>query len=329
MAKDKIRKPSRASAEERQKIEERNDGERRRIKVPGTSVEMEQNVGTYKDVPKVRPYVFNEAEVRQIAVGVKLDLNICLTGPTGCGKTTLPTALAACLNQPMIRFNCHGETRVSNMVGLDRPVAKDGVLTLQFSERALVRAMREGYWVLFDEIDAALPSVLFVLQSVLEEGNRRLFIPELDEEVEAHPWFRLFATGNTIGYRNSARAAHAGTSPLNDAFVDRFGMMIACDYPSKAEEVERIKVNVPHCPDLVVEAIARVASELRSDQKFRSDFSTRRCVQWARLVPEMGGPPAIFDAAECSIARKMKNPTDVQVFREVLQRICGANPNAR
>lgn len=313
----KERKPKRAAPEE--------TGDT--MEIPGTGTYMPKRgqlpPESVRDVPAIKPYVFGEREVSQIAVGVKLGLNVCLTGPTGCGKTTLPTMLAAFLGHPMIRFNCHGETRVSTMVGLDRPVAKDGVLTLQFSERALVRAMRRGYWVLFDEIDAALPSVLFVLQSVLEEDNRRVFIPELDEEVQAAEGFQIFATGNTIGYRAGARAAHNGTNPLNDAFVDRFGMVIACDYPSKDEEVKRVHANVPSCEELVIEAICRVANELRADTTFRSDFSTRRCVQWARLVPEMGGAAAIFDAAECAVARKMRNPSDAKVFREVLQRVTG------
>ncbi len=314
------REPTKVVAE----TEERDHRNWEYLTIPGTEIQMRKLKAAHRDVPHQRPYVFDAALVRQIEVGVRLGLNVAFTGPTGTGKTSLPTALAALLNRPMIRFNCHGETRVSNMVGLDRPVAKDGVLTLQFSERALVRAMREGYWVLFDEIDAALPSVLFVLQSVLEEGNRRLFVPELDAELDADEDFQVFVTGNTIGYRNNARANHSGTNPLNDAFLDRFGMVIACDYPTKVEEVKRVSINVPSCPAIVVEAICRTAAELRNDQKFRSDFSTRRCVQWARLVPELGGPTAIFEAAECAVARKLKNPVDAAVFREVLQRVTGS-----
>jgi MoxR-like ATPase len=291
--------------------------------IPGTEIKMMALRTRHRDVPAARPYVFDAVQVRQIAVGVRLGMNIALTGPTGCGKTTLPLALASVLNRPVVRFNCHGETRVSNMIGLDRPVAVEGVLTLQFSERALLRAMREGYWVVFDEIDAAAPPVLFVLQSVLEEGNRRVFVPELDAEVVAAPGFQVFATGNTLGFRNAARAAHSGTNPMNDAFLDRFGMVIGCDYPSKDDEVLRVSANVPDCPRLIVEAICRVASELRADTKFRSDFSTRRCVQWARLVPELGGASAIFEAADCAVTRKMKNATDAVVFKEILQRICG------
>lgn len=277
----------------------------------------------HPDAPLPRPYVFDREQVRHVSIGLKLDLNIALTGPTGCGKTMLPTMLAAAIGQPMIRFNCNGETRVSSMVGIDRPAVHDGVLTLRFSERALVKAMREGYWVLFDEIDAALPSVLMVLQPVMEEDNRRLYVPELEEEVRGHEHFRVFATGNTIGYRSLARAQHAGTNPLNDAFLDRFGMVIACDYPDKDTETQRIKVNVPGCHALVAEAISRVAAELRSDDKFKSDFSTRRCVQWARLTTELGGPAHIYEAVELAVLRKLRNPTDASVCREVMQRVLG------
>jgi cobaltochelatase CobS len=293
------------------------------FEIPNTTVKMKPRAEHHEDAPEIKPYIFNQKQVQQIAVGVKLGLNIALTGPTGCGKTTLPTQLAAQLGYPVIRFNCNGETRVSSMVGMDRPAVQDGALTLKFSPAALIKAMREGYWVILDEIDAALPSVLFVLQPVLEEDNRQLFVPELNETVEAHDDFRIFATGNTFGYRATARSAHAGTNPMNDAFVDRFGMLIACDYPNRAEELERLKVNCPDVSPLALDGISRVAEALRSDEKFKADFSTRRCVQWARLVPELGGLPMIFDAAECAVVRKLRNPTDAAVTREVMQRIFG------
>lgn len=291
------------------------------IEIPGTAVRMPKRNPRHEDAPHTIPYVFNEQQVKQIAIGVRLGLNVALTGPTGCGKSTLPTALAAYLGHPLIRFNCHGETRVSNMVGMDKPAMQDGVLTLKFSRAALIRAMEGGYWVLFDEIDAALPSVLFVLQAVLEEGNRRIHVPEMDREVRAAEGFQVFATGNTIGYRSIARASHAGTNPLNDAFIDRFGMVIACDYPERQEEIRRVAVNCPETDRIIIDGICRVAESLRADERFKSDFSTRRCVQWSRLVPEFGGAVGIYDAAECSVLRKLRNPTDAQVAREIMKRI--------
>lgn len=272
-------------------------------------------------VPKPRPYVFDEKQCEEIAVGVKRNMNVLLTGPTGCGKTSVIGAIAAMTSMPLVRFNCDGETRVSNLRGMMKPTSQDGVLSLTFSPGDLAIAMEEGWWVLLDEIDAALPSVLFVLQPVLEEDRRELHIPELKKTIEAHPDFRIFATGNTIGFRAAARARHAGTNPMNAAFVDRFGVVISCDYPSKDAERDRIRVNVPELDFDFAEGIARVADALRKDEKFKADFSTRRCVQWARLIHDLDND--VLRAADLAVLRKLESPTDAKVARAVIRRIFG------
>lgn len=293
------------------------------VEIPGTGVSMPGFAAPREGSPPKRPFVFPKEQTEDIAIATRLAMNVCLTGPTGCGKTSLPLAIAGELNQPIMRFNLDGETRVPNLRGMHRPAAKDGVLTLEFSYGDLAVAMKNGWWVLLDEIDAALPSVLFVLQPVLEEGNRSLRIPETGEVVHAHPDFRLFATANTVGYRAQARSRHAGANPMNAAFVDRFGMLIAADYPTKDEEVKRVLANVPECDPDFVEVICRIAERLRTDAKFVSDFSTRRCVQWARLTVEYDY--SLMRAAELSVIRKMESPLDAKITREVIQRFVGSN----
>ena len=284
------------------------------IEIPDCGITMKGYARPHPRAPRVRPYRFPQTQVEDISIAIEENMNVMLTGPTGCGKTSIIIALAAILGRPLIRFNMNGETRVSSLVGQKRPATKDGALTLEFCKGDLAIAMQEGYWVLGDEFDAAPPPVLFVMQPVLEEDNRKLHLPDTGETITAHPDFRFFATGNTIGYRANARARHAGTHMMNAALVDRFGMVIAADYPERTEEIERIKVNVPECDEGFIDGIARVAEELRKDDKFRADFSTRRCIQWARLVHRYDYD--VLRAAELAVVRKLESATDAKVARE-------------
>ena len=277
-----------------------------------------------KTVPAEVIAISYVGEVMTYDLSLESPHNFLANGVTvhNCGKTALPRAICAELGEPLVRFNCDGETRVSNLRGLNVPAAKDGVLSLTFSPGDLAICMREGYKVLLDEIDAALPSVRFVLQPVLEEDNRTLHIPETSETIVASEDFGVFATGNTIGYRAVARASHAGTTQMNAAFLDRFGMVISCDYPSREDEFKRVKINVPNCDDDMVDGICRAAEELRADEKFKSDFSTRRCIQWARLMVEFGAEN-ILHTSELAAVRKLEFATDAKVAREVIARIFG------
>lgn len=297
--------------------------------IPGTTVVMKRREPAHKDAPEKRPFIFPADQVADVATGLKCGMNIMLTGPTGCGKTALPRAICAELGLPMVRFNLDGETRVSNLRGMNMPAAKDGVLTLQFSRGALAQCMVDGYVVLLDEIDAALPSVRFVLQPVLEEDNRSLTIPETGETITARDnGFAVFATGNTIGFRAMQRAAYAGTNMMNAAFLDRFGMVISAEYPTPTQEFERVRLNVPGCDDAIIDGICRVAGDLRNDEKFTSDFSTRRCVQWARLC-EHWGIEGVLRAAQASVFRKLESSTDARVAQEITKRIFGYDQDAK
>lgn len=283
------------------------------------------SAGSPGPIPKIEPYSFDEKLLRDFAVGVKLATPVLLVGPPGCGKTSLPQQVAARLGIPFARVNCDGELRRAHLVGqwLPEP-AEGGGMSVRWHDSTLVQAVRHGWWLVLDELDAASPAVTMVLQSLLEPG-RRMHLAETSDTIEAHPRFRVFATGNTFGERAVNRASHAGTLMQNAAFVDRFGMVLSLDYPSCMEELARIALHVPEAsdPDLrdYYLAIAHCAAELRKDKSFKTDLSTRRLIQWARLMPFYDHD--LIATSEAAIVRKFTNPADAGVFRAILRRVGG------
>lgn len=89
--------------------------------------------------------------------------------------------------------------------------------------------MRDGHWIILDELNLAPTDVLEALNRVLDD-NRELFIPETQETVRADPNFMLFATQNPPG-------VYGGRKMLSRAFRNRFVELHFNEIPSKELEI--------------------------------------------------------------------------------------------
>ncbi|KAK3926205.1 Midasin [Frankliniella fusca] len=71
-------------------------------------------------------------------------------------------------------------------------------LAFSFVEGSLVKALKEGKWVLLDEINLASAQTLECLSSLLEGSSGSLYLLERgdDQSIERHPNFRIFAAMN-------------------------------------------------------------------------------------------------------------------------------------
>ncbi|KAI1718698.1 AAA domain (dynein-related subfamily) domain-containing protein [Ditylenchus destructor] len=138
-------------------------------------------------------------------------LPILLEGETSAGKTSIIQHLAKATGNRVFRINNHEHTDVQEYIGNYRP-SEAG--QLEFSEGVLVKAVRNGDWIILDELNLAPPAVLEALNRLLDD-NREIFVPELNRTYVAHPRFQLFATQNPVG-------SYAGRKRLSRAFLNRF-----------------------------------------------------------------------------------------------------------
>lgn len=64
---------------------------------------------------------------------------------------------------------------------------------LVFREGVLIKALREGHWLILDELNLARSEILESLNRLLDD-NKELFMPETQTYIKPHANFRLFAT---------------------------------------------------------------------------------------------------------------------------------------
>lgn len=82
---------------------------------------------------------------------------LLLEGPTSAGKTTLVSFLAKLTGHALLRINNHEHTDVQEYTGQYVCNEKGEIV---FEEGPLVRAAREGSWVVIDELNLAPSEVL-------------------------------------------------------------------------------------------------------------------------------------------------------------------------
>ncbi|EYB82690.1 hypothetical protein Y032_0353g3293 [Ancylostoma ceylanicum] len=151
----------------------------------------------------------NLAEIARITCSGRFP--VLLEGETSAGKTSIVCHLARITGNAIVRINNHEHTDVQEYMG---SYVGDSAGRLVFREGALVRAVRDGSWVILDELNLAPTDIIETLNRLLDD-NRELFVPELNTVIQAHPRFRLFATQNPAG-------SYGGRKRLSRALLSRF-----------------------------------------------------------------------------------------------------------
>lgn len=261
-------------------------------------------------------YHFNVDRAESIVMDIVENKRVLLTGHTGSGKTTMIEQLAARSKNGCIRVNMNGQTTISDFAGLY--IVKGGETV--WIDGVLPRAMREGHWLIIDEIDFADASILAMLNNVLEV-NGTLTLKEKDGEIVVpHPDFRLFATANTVGAMQIYRSSYPGANIMNEAFLDRW-RCYQVGYLSEAEEAKIIVSKIGgNMSTTVAIPIVKVMNAIRvafEKEEVAHTFSLRRGLEWAELMVRFKHP---LKAAEIAIFSKVSRE-DAEVIKGLIKRI--------
>lgn len=258
--------------------------------------------------------------VRVVSLG---RLPVLLQGETSVGKTSLIGYLAQLTGNKCVRVNNHEHTDLQEYVGSYTADPTTGKLI--FREGVLVDAMRQGYWLILDELNLAPSEVLEALNRLLDD-NRELFIAETQETIKAHPRFLLFATQNPPG------GNYGGRKLLSRAFRNRFVELHFNDIPS--QELETILHRRCDMPPSYCKRCVAVMVELQLRRRGSAAFAgkqgfmtLRDLFRWAeryrlatadRSATFYDWDQHLADEGYLVLAGRVRKEEEALVIREVL-----------
>lgn len=178
------------------------------------------------DIPVRTLYGRTHAQFQELLEIVHRERLAFISGPAGTGKTTLAENVAKALDMEFGHISCTAGMSEAHLLG--RMTAHGDYLESEF-----VRIYENGGIFLFDEVDAADPNTLLVINSALANGY--LSVPNRAGKQRAakHENFICICAANTWG---TGSIEFAGRAKLDEAFLDRFtGSKLFVDYDEALE----------------------------------------------------------------------------------------------
>ncbi len=239
-------------------------------------------------VPDIDPtYKFDPDTTLAILAGFAYNRRVMIQGYHGTGKSTHIEQVAARLNWPAVRVNLDSHVSRIDLIGKDAIKLVEGKQVTVFHEGILPWALRNPTAIVFDEYDAGRADVMFVIQRVLE-AEGKLTLLDQNEVISPNPYFRLFATANTVGLGDTTGLYH-GTQQINQGQMDRWNLVATLNYLSHDAETAIVLAKVPQMnTDKGRRTVASMVTlaDLTRTAFMQGDLSTvmspRTVISWAQ-----------------------------------------------
>ncbi|WP_293448674.1 cobaltochelatase subunit CobS [Planktotalea sp.] len=232
-------------------------------------------------------YKFDPDTTMAILAGFSHNRRVMIQGYHGTGKSTHIEQVASRLNWPAVRVNLDSHISRIDLIGKDAIKVIDGKQVTTFEEGILPWAMRNPTAIVFDEYDAGRADVMFVIQRVLEVDGK-LTLLDQNKVIDPHPYFRIFATANTVGLGDTTGLYH-GTQQINQGQMDRWSLVATLNYLSVEAEASIVLSKNSHYNNeagrKTVKQMVKVA-DLTRTAFMNGDLSTvmspRTVIAWAQ-----------------------------------------------
>ncbi|NRA29860.1 MAG: cobaltochelatase subunit CobS [Parvularculaceae bacterium] len=265
-------------------------------------------------------YRFDPQTTLAILAGFAHNRRVMVQGYHGTGKSTHIEQVASRLNWPCVRINLDSHVSRIDMIGKDAIVIEDGKQITAFKEGILPWSFQRPVALVFDEYDAGRPDVMFVIQRVLE-AEGRLTLLDQNKVLTPNPFFRLFATTNTIGLGDTTGLYH-GTQQINQGQMDRWSIVTTLNYLAHDEETEIVAGKLPSYQSKegreTLDAMVRVADMTRN-ALMAGDISTvmspRTVITWAQNAEIFGDIGYAFRVTFLNKCDELERPLVAEFYQ--------------
>ena len=240
-------------------------------------------------------------------------LFVLVIGPKGTGKTTLVREFSKKKGVKLDSINFSLRTRESHLIGAK--TLENG--SIGFDEGLLVKSMKEGSLLYFDEINAAEADVLLRLDEALDD-RRQIVLKESNGQIinAKRGWF-VIATINPL--------SHVGTKELPPQLLSRFPIRIKLDYPPEEIELQIIKRYIPGSHDDEIMQGIKLANSLRqaaSVEELYYSPSLRETISFAKMLDSGVQPRKAADIVFANVYAQWGN-VEYQKVNDIITSMFG------